>query len=134
MPTTELTKTNGMGINSLSRLDTMPRSTSVCTGGIEPGESAETCARRELREELGVEASRLERLMSVDPFTAIMVSPTELFVATELSRIPARPEGSERIAEVRLSLVEAVQMVRTGQITHAPTCIGVLWLASRQDF
>ncbi len=38
MPTTELTKTNGMGINSLSRLDTMPRSTSVCTGGIEPGE------------------------------------------------------------------------------------------------
>ncbi len=104
------------------------------SGGIEPGESAEACARRELREELGFTADRLERLMTVDPFTAIMVSPTELFVATELSRIPARPEGSERIVEVRLALAEAVQMVRTGLITHAPTCIGILWLASRQDF
>jgi ADP-ribose pyrophosphatase len=103
------------------------------SGGIEPGETATDSARRELREELGIEASSLEPLTTVDPFTAIMVSPTELFVATGLSRIPPRPEGSEKIVEVRLGLGEALQMVWTGQITHAPTCIGILWLASRQD-
>lgn len=103
------------------------------SGGIEADETPEQCARRELREELGIEAVRLERLMTVDPFTAIMVSPTELFIATELTRIPPRPEGSEKIIEVRMELAEALARVRAGLITHAPTCIGVLWLALRQE-
>jgi ADP-ribose pyrophosphatase len=103
------------------------------SGGIEPGEPAEACARRELAEELGLAAGRLERLMTVDPFTAIMVSPTELFVATELTAVEARPEGSEQISPVRMSLAEGLQLVQSGQITHAPTCIGILWLALRQE-
>lgn len=92
-------------------------------------ESPEACARRELREELGIEASRIDRLTVIDPFTSIMVSPTAVFVARDLVEGAAAPEGSEQIAMVRVPLGEALELVRRGEITHAPTCVGILWLA-----
>jgi ADP-ribose pyrophosphatase len=96
------------------------------SGGIDPGEEAEATARRELHEELGIEATTWLELGRVDPFTTNVVSPTELYLARGLTFVPSAPEGTERIRCVKLPLREAAAMVMDGRITHAPTCVVIL--------
>jgi 8-oxo-dGTP pyrophosphatase MutT (NUDIX family) len=98
----------------------------VVSGGIDAGETAEQAARRELREELGIEATELVSLGRVDPFTSSLVSPTELFLARGLSFVEAAPEGTEQIRMVELPLSVAVEKVIQSEITHAPSCVAIL--------
>jgi ADP-ribose pyrophosphatase len=102
------------------------------SGGIEPGEDALLTARRELQEELGIEAEEWHELGTVDPFTSSVVSPTRLFLARQLRFGPQTPEGTELIRRVSVPFAAALQMVMDGRITHAPTC--VLILMSRLRF
>jgi ADP-ribose pyrophosphatase len=79
-----------------------------------------------LAEELGIEAESWDHLGCVDPFTAVVASPTELFLARGLSFGETRPEGTERIRCRALPLHEAVEMALDSRITHAPTCVLLL--------
>lgn len=102
------------------------------SGGMEPDESPLEAARRELREELGLEAEVWHDLGLVDPFTANVVSPTRLFLARGLRHLDRRPEGTELIKPVHLPLDRAVAMVMEGAITHGPTCVNLLKIWLRQ--
>ncbi|MEM7455101.1 MAG: NUDIX hydrolase [Planctomycetota bacterium] len=101
------------------------------SGGIEPGEDPDLTARRELQEELGLEAANWEYLTTVDPFTTIVVSPTRLYIATGLKEVERDLEGTEQIERVTLSLDEAIARIASGEITHAPTCVGLLMAAAK---
>lgn len=96
------------------------------SGGIEPDEDPDETARRELQEELGLQADRWEFLTTVDPFTTIVVSPTRLYLAQGLHAVAKAPEGTEQIESVVMPLNEAVEMVLHGSISHAPTCVALL--------
>jgi ADP-ribose pyrophosphatase len=98
----------------------------VVSGGIDPGEDAEQTAGRELAEELGIVAGRLTDLGTVDPFTSVVVSPTRLFLAEELTFAEARPEGTELIRARKFEFAEVVRMVLDGRITHAPSGVLIL--------
>lgn len=99
------------------------------SGGIETGESALSTAQRELEEELGLKAERWTDFGSVDPFTTIVVSPTQLYLAEELAEGVRQPEGTELIRLVKMPLSEAVSQVMSGHITHGPTCTLILKIA-----
>ncbi len=99
------------------------------SGGIEPEHDAEETAHKELEEELGIRARRMESLGVTDPFTGSVVSPTALFVASDLTFGDSSPESTEQITHITMSLREAVQHVLDGRITHAPTCLILLRLA-----
>lgn len=101
------------------------------SGGIESGEGAEQTAVRELQEELGLQARTWQLVTTVDPFTTVVVSPTQIYFATGLSEVDASPEGTEQIERVTIDLTDAVAKVVAGGITHAPTCVAVL-LAARK--
>lgn len=101
------------------------------SGGIEPNESPMVTAQRELAEELGLTAKEWIPAISVDPFTTIIRSPTQLYFARQLSPTTRSPEGTEQIVRVKMSLSEAVHLVESGVISHAPTCVLVL-LAARK--
>jgi len=101
------------------------------SGGIEPGEDPLLCAQRELQEEVGQHAENWQYLMTVDPFTTIMESPTRLYLATGLSSVPTALEGTETIETVVMPLAEAVEAVETGLISHAPTCVAILLVDRR---
>jgi ADP-ribose pyrophosphatase len=96
------------------------------SGGIEDGESPEATAARELREELGITARQWDDLGMVDPFTASVVSPTQLFLARRLSWVEPDREGTELIKPYVLPFDEAIAAVMASQITHAPTCVALM--------
>jgi ADP-ribose pyrophosphatase len=96
------------------------------SGGVEPGEDPDETAKRELQEEIGLHAETWQFLTTVDPFTTIMTSPTRLYLATGLTEVETSPEGTELIERVVLPLSKAAQMVESGTITHAPSCVAIL--------
>lgn len=105
----------------------------LVSGGIDAGETAEETAARELKEELGIEAGSWARLGSVDPFTTIINSPTELFLATDLKFGQPQQEATEVIECVKMPLSEAIEKVMTGVITHGPSCIAILKTARQNS-
>jgi 8-oxo-dGTP pyrophosphatase MutT (NUDIX family) len=102
------------------------KSIEVVSGATEADETPEMAARRELREELGIEAGSWVDLGTVDPLTSILRSPARLYLAKELSFFEPQAEDSEIIEMVRMKLNEAVDMVMDSQITHAPSCVLIL--------
>lgn len=96
------------------------------SGGIEEGESAEEAAVRELVEEIGAIPGRLQSLGFVDPLTSSLSSPTQLFLATQLTWVAPSPEGTETIERFSLSIDQALEMVMVSEISHAPTCVALL--------
>ena len=96
------------------------------SGGVEPGEEPLVTARRELREEIGIEAGQWDHLGTTDPFTAGTVSLTQLYLARKLSFVADAPEGTEIIRRIQIPLAEAVEMVLASKITHSPSCLAIL--------
>jgi ADP-ribose pyrophosphatase len=105
----------------------------VVGGGVEPGEAPLAAAKRELKEELGIEASDWTDLGALDPFTSMVLSPARVFLARGLRFGNHEREATEQIRCVKLPLAEAVRAVMDGRITHAPSCVLILkaglWLA-----
>ena len=99
------------------------------SGGIEENETARQAAERELAEELGLRAERWTHLGQIDPFTAAVHSTVDLYLAEELQHGGTDLEGTELIEHVQFPLDQAVEMVCSSQITHAPTCVAILRLA-----
>ena len=105
-------------------------SVEAVSGGIEPAESGSETARRELSEELGLEASHWQLIATVDPFTTIIRSPTQLYLAEGLTEVGTAPEGTEQIEKIAMPLAKAVKLIHDGTITHAPTCVLLLMVQS----
>lgn len=103
----------------------------VISGGVEVGEDSMMAAARELREEVGLVASRWTPLGVTDPLTSQVVAPVTMFLAEGLSFVEACPDGTETIRRLRVPFAEAIEMVLHSQITHAPSCVLIL-KAARQ--
>lgn len=106
-------------------------------GGVEEHESAAEAARRELREELGIEASEFVPLGAVQHMTSIVNSQSSLFLARGLSFTEKDGDPSERIATAEMPLEEAAARALAGDFIHSTTCLLVLrahhYLAARRD-
>lgn len=98
----------------------------VVSGGLKAKESPLDAAKRELKEELGIEARKWINLGIIDPFTAAIRSPNFLFVAQGIKRRESSPDESEFIKAVKVSLAETVDMVLRGEITHSASCVLIL--------
>ncbi|AMV38419.1 NUDIX hydrolase [Planctomyces sp. SH-PL62] len=101
-------------------------SVEVVSGGVDEGEEPLAAARREAKEELGIQAERWDDLGRIDLDTSIVRSPVSLFMARELSWTETEQEGTEEIEPVKASYAEAIRMIEDGTIMHAPTCVLLL--------
>jgi 8-oxo-dGTP pyrophosphatase MutT (NUDIX family) len=86
-------------------------------GGVPDGESALDGARRELREETGVEATTWRELMRVDLSNSISDERAVLFLATGLAVGAADPDPTEALAIRWVPFTEALEMTLDGRIT-----------------
>ena len=100
-------------------------------GGIEDSEDPQEAARRELREEAGIDATELIDLGMVDQLTEVVVSPGRLFLARGLSFNTPDREETEEIKRVAAPLEQAVEWAYDGTITHAASVVLIL-KAARQ--
>ncbi|MCY4397883.1 MAG: NUDIX hydrolase [Gemmatimonadetes bacterium] len=101
----------------------------VPAGIIEPGESWEECARRELEEEAGVRAGRLTRLTTIHTTPGFTNEKIHLYAAFDLERGVTRPDDDEFIRIERLPLSRALEMARTGEITDGKSLVTILFAA-----
>lgn len=95
-------------------------------GGIENNESFIEAAKRELKEELGIEAEEWIDLGLINPLTTVIKSPQKLFLAKKLTFGENDQEETENVELVKIKLEEAVRMVMESVITHAPSCVHIL--------
>jgi ADP-ribose pyrophosphatase len=92
------------------------------------GEAPEETARRELAEEAGLQASRLEHLVTTFNTPGYSDQATALFLATGLSACPTARSGVEErwmtVEHVRLD--EATDRLRAERVPDETTLLGVL--------
>ena len=98
-------------------------------GGVPPGESALDGARRELREETGVEADGWRELVRFHLSNSISDEAGVLFAARATGHGAASPEPSEDLAVRWLPFDEALAMTADARITDAMTIMGLQRLA-----
>lgn len=98
-------------------------------GMIDPGESAEMAAARELLEETGYAAPSVELLGSVNPNPALFSNRCSTWLAAGATRIaPIRNEGAEETQVVLVPQEEIPERIRRGEITHALVIAAFHWL------
>lgn len=90
-------------------------------GRLDPGEEPAKCGLRELREETGLVAERLDSLGLIHPSPGVFDEVIHLFLATGLVQKEDKQEEFENIETVRLPLESAVQMVMDGRISDSKT-------------
>jgi len=96
-------------------------------GTLEPDEDPQDCAARELAEETGFRAERVEFVHAFFLSPGILDERMHLFRAHGLSAGEPAREPGEQIENVIVSLEEAIDMIRGGQIEDAKTIVGLLY-------
>jgi ADP-ribose diphosphatase len=95
-------------------------------GILGPGEAPAACAARELREETGVSAGSLTRLGTIFTTPGFTDERIHLFLARSLTTAAHAQEHDEVIVEIaRISLGEALAMIRRGDIVDGKTIAGL---------
>ena len=102
----------------------------IPAGGVDSGETAEEAAQRELQEETGQRAGRLERLCSFFASPGYCDEYMHLYLATGLEPSALAADADESIEVVRKPLDEALRLIERGEICDAKTIVG-LWAAVR---
>jgi len=100
-------------------------------GTLRRGEAPEDGAARELEEELGVVAGRLEKLSEFFVSPGFCEEKMWVYLATQLTETEQRLEDDEIIEVVRIPFSQTLGMITTGEIEDAKTIIGIMLSAPR---
>lgn len=90
-------------------------------GKIDPGESLIECARRELREETGYEASEWKHIGVMHPCIGYSDERIEIFVARGLTHVGDALDEGEFLEVLDLSPEESIDAVFDGRVTDGKT-------------
>ena len=102
----------------------------IPAGKCESGESALDGAARELAEETGYRAARLELLASVAMTPGFCNEVLHLVLARDLTAGTQSLDDDERIDVRAVTLEEGMAMVARGEIADAKTLLAILWLTN----
>lgn len=100
-------------------------------GTLDEGERPDDGAARELQEELGLTAGRLEKLSEFFVSPGFCEEKMWVFLATQLSEGKQQPEEDEVLEVVRIPVDEALEMISSGEIQDAKTIIALMLAAPR---
>lgn len=95
-------------------------------GTLEPQEPPEDCARRECREEIGMDPGSLRRLGGFYLAPGYSTEYIHVFLATELQPSPLPGDEEEQLQVEALTLEQALQHMRSGAIEDAKSLAALL--------
>ena len=102
----------------------------VCAGGIDPGETPEEAARRELREETGFRARTLRRLWAAYSAPGFCTELLHFFSTDDYEVGRAEPDVGEEIEIATFPLGRLREMIERDELRDAKSQIAVLWALS----
>ena len=101
----------------------------ICAGRIEPGQTAEMAARRELEEEVGLRAASLTKVCEIYVAPGYCEERIYTYLATGLEESAQSLDDDEEIEVVRLPFAEALSLIRAREIDDAKSIITLLMAA-----
>ena len=101
----------------------------IPAGRLDAGEDPADCAHRELEEETGCTAARVERLTTIFTTPGFCDERIHIFLAEGLTMGEHRREHDEFLEVERLPLSRALAMIEGGQIQDAKSIVGLLYAA-----
>ena len=99
----------------------------IPAGRLDPGESPEACARRELAEETGMRAGRLERLTTFYTTPGFTDERIHLFLAGGLEKGAHRREADEFMELCPTRWSAALGLIERGEMVDGKTLIALLY-------
>lgn len=97
-------------------------------GLVDPGDTPEKAAARELLEETGYQAEELMKIGGVNPNPAIFNNRCYTFVARNVKKIrDPMPDQTEDIEVALIPLVDIPELIRKGEIDHAIVISAFYW-------
>jgi ADP-ribose pyrophosphatase len=102
-------------------------------GTLDPQESPEQCARRELEEETGYRAGRIEPLCEFFTTPGICTERMWVFVAGDLTETQQQLQGNEQIRVAVTDISRVRQMLKDGAIEDGKTIAALGTYFLRQD-
>lgn len=103
----------------------------IPAGKIDPGEAPDVCAARELTEETGFRAERLRKLGAVFTTPGFCNEKIHLYLADRLVPAHQHLDTDEFLDVVKITLDEALEMIRNGEISDAKTLAAFAIAAGR---
>ena len=105
----------------------------IPAGNVDKGETPLKCAKRELLEETGYKAKRIEHLIRFFPKLGYNTQIIDCYVATELTKI-AEPnlDEDELITVKKIKFRKLLNMVNNGKISGSYTICAVMVYAARK--
>ena len=98
----------------------------IPAGRLEPGEAPAACAARELEEEAGWRAGRLDKLGETFSAIGFCDERLHLFLGRDLTPVPAAPEADEFIEPLPVTLDGALALLAGGTLVDAKTQLALL--------
>jgi len=97
----------------------------IPAGKLDPGEDPRVCAARELEEEIGYHAEKLELLSSIFTAPGFTDEVIHIYKATGLTTGRQQLDRDEVLEVVEMPLLEAIRMIETGAIRDAKSIVGL---------
>ena len=103
----------------------------IPAGKIEVGETPEMCAAREVEQEIGFRAGRIEKLAEFYSTPGFCEEKLHVYLATQLTPSSQALDHDELVEVVYLPFAEAAQMLGRGGIEDSKTIIALLLAVKR---
>jgi len=103
-------------------------------GLVDPGDTPERAASRELLEETGYEAEELVQIGVVNPNPAIFNNRCYTFIGRNVRKLrDPMPDQTEDIEVVLIPIADFPELIRKGEIDHAMVITAFYWYFSRNS-
>jgi ADP-ribose pyrophosphatase len=103
----------------------------IPAGSLDADESPETGAARELEEEIGFRAAKLEKLAEFYVSPGFLTEKMFVYIATGLTKTQQNLDQDEFVEIEHYTFPQALDLIRTGTIEDAKTIAGLLLAGAR---